>query len=124
MPPAGFEPAIPASKGLYTHTLDCTATGIGHVVTATTTKKYHGITALLAYVFLSGLRIFNSDKPSIFNTIFFGLTAASGSRASDSSTVTPTLPFSIQHMKDVSMPCVYCVYLNSSRLFSPGIRSK
>ena len=29
MPPAGFEPAIPASKLLQTHSLDSAATGIG-----------------------------------------------------------------------------------------------
>ena len=29
MPPAGFEPALPASERLQTHALDRTATGIG-----------------------------------------------------------------------------------------------
>jgi hypothetical protein len=29
MPPAGFEPAIPASERPQTHALDCAATGIG-----------------------------------------------------------------------------------------------
>jgi hypothetical protein len=28
MPPAGFEPAIPASERLHTHALDCIAMGI------------------------------------------------------------------------------------------------
>jgi hypothetical protein len=29
MPPVGFEPTIPVSERPQTHTLDCTATGIG-----------------------------------------------------------------------------------------------
>jgi hypothetical protein len=29
MPRAGFEPAIPATKGPQTYALDCVATGIG-----------------------------------------------------------------------------------------------
>jgi len=33
MLPAGFEPAIPASELLKTHALDCTATGIGRIIT-------------------------------------------------------------------------------------------
>jgi hypothetical protein len=32
MPPAGFEPAIPANERLRTHTLDRAATGIGLTV--------------------------------------------------------------------------------------------
>ena len=31
MPPAGFEPAIPAGERLQTHTLDRSATGIGTI---------------------------------------------------------------------------------------------
>jgi hypothetical protein len=32
MPPAGFEPAIPAGEQLQTHVLDSSATGIGLTV--------------------------------------------------------------------------------------------
>jgi hypothetical protein len=32
MPPAGFEPAIPANERPQTHALDSTAIGIGHVL--------------------------------------------------------------------------------------------
>jgi hypothetical protein len=35
MPPAGFEPAIPAGERLQTHALDRSATGIGKEVTLT-----------------------------------------------------------------------------------------
>ena len=31
MPPAGLEPATPASEQSQTHALDCSATGIGRV---------------------------------------------------------------------------------------------
>jgi hypothetical protein len=40
MPPAGFEPAIPASERPQTHALDVAATGIG--VNAITVQAWRG----------------------------------------------------------------------------------
>jgi len=52
MPPAGFEPAIPASKRPQTHALDRAATGTGHPVVTNLHKQEVSITTIFVILLL------------------------------------------------------------------------
>jgi hypothetical protein len=65
MPPAGFEPAIPASGRRQTHTLDCAATGIGNLY-GYTWKYYivNGLHGMRITLYFLPIRYF--DFPPLF----------------------------------------------------------
>jgi len=61
MPPAGQEPAIPASQRLQTHALDCAATGIGHVYLAENIRYMKcWISSILVIICLNDATILNT----------------------------------------------------------------
>jgi hypothetical protein len=69
MPPAGFEPIIPASERLQTHALDRVATGIGNPWTVQPVASRYTDYAIPTHYHVVGLRI---NKKALFQHLFLG----------------------------------------------------
>jgi hypothetical protein len=64
MPPAGFEPTIPASGRPQTHALDCAATGIGSG-DFTQGKNGRGVKLIPSHVQIENARNYTSNPQRI-----------------------------------------------------------
>jgi hypothetical protein len=68
MPPAGFEPTIPASERPQTHALDCAATGIGSGDSAQG-KNGRGVNLIPSHVQIENAWNYTSNPQSLHGVV-------------------------------------------------------